>query len=132
MKSLAVSLACACALLAAEPPQLTPEQQDRAVRLEKSLLAPCCWAEPVYRHNSSTAAEIKLDIANQIAAGKTDREILDGYIAQYGQRILVEPEGAKWWWMHVVPVAAAVLGLIFVIWLLARWRRNVEPAMPAS
>lgn len=132
MRALAVTLAWFGALWAAAPPQLTPEQQARAVRLEKSLLAPCCWAEPVYRHNSSTAADIKLDIANQIAAGKTDREILDGYIAQYGQRILVEPEGAKWWWMHVVPVAAAILGLIFVIWLLARWRKPVEPAMPAS
>jgi len=67
-----------------------------------------------------------------IAGGKTDREIVDFYVARYGQRILVEPEGAKWWWMHVVPVVILVLGLVWVVWLLVKWTRSAPAAPPAS
>jgi cytochrome c-type biogenesis protein CcmH len=132
MRLVFLAVLCACTLSAAALPELSPEQRERAHRLENALLAPCCYSEPVARHNSSAAAEVRADIAAQIAAGKTDREILDSYIAQYGQRILVEPEGAKWWWMHVVPVVMVLAGLIFVIWLLARWRRPVSPATPGN
>lgn len=116
----------------ASPPSLTPEQQARALKLENALLAPCCYSEPVARHNSSAASDMRTEIAAMIAGGKTDREIVDFYVAKYGQRILVEPEGAKWWWMHVVPVAILVLGLLWVVWLLVKWTRAAPAAPPAS
>lgn len=75
---------------------------------------------------------MRTEIAAMIAGGKTDREIVDFYVAKYGQRILVEPEGAKWWWMHVVPVAILVLGLLWVVWLLVKWTRAAPAAPPAS
>jgi cytochrome c-type biogenesis protein CcmH len=132
---LAVRVFSALVLVAAgwaAAPLLTPEQQARALKLENELLAPCCYSEPVARHNSSAASEMRAEIASMIAGGKTDREIVDFYVARYGQRILVEPEGAKWWWMHVVPVVILVLGLVWVVWLLVKWTRSAPAAPPAS
>jgi cytochrome c-type biogenesis protein CcmH len=109
------------------PAQTGNAPQKRIERLEASLLAPCCWAEPVSRHRSDVALEMRADIAKFVAEGRSDREILDFYKQKYGSRILVEPEGARWWWMHVVPIAVLVLGLAAVLLLLRRWLKP-QPA----
>jgi len=103
--------------------QNDPNAQKRVEKLENSLLAPCCWAETVARHNSEVAAQMRAEIAQFVAAGRSDREILDYYKQRYGERILVEPEGARWWLMNVVPLIFLALGLASVFFVLKRWRK---------
>lgn len=100
---------------------LTPDQRSRIAKLENSLLAPCCYSEPVARHRSEVSLAMRAEIQKMVVANKSDREILDLYKNRYGLRVLVEPEGARWWWMHVVPVVAAIVGLGLVLLLLRRW-----------
>ena len=104
------------------------DRQARVLKLENSLLAPCCWAEPVSRHRSEVALQIRQEIAGFVDEGKTDREILDYYKQRYGLRILVEPEGGLWWLMHVVPFVVLGLGVVVVGFVLKRWLRPI----PAS
>jgi cytochrome c-type biogenesis protein CcmH len=106
----------------------SPEQKSRIAKLESSLLAPCCYSEPVATHRSEVSLAMRAEIEKMVAEGKSDREILDLYKARYGLRILVEPEGARWWWMHVVPVVVTLLGLLLVIYLIRRMLRPI----PAS
>jgi cytochrome c-type biogenesis protein CcmH len=101
--------------------QVSSGRQRRIEKLENSLLAPCCWAEPVARHRSDVALEMRGEIVQFVAEGRSDREILDFYKQKYGSRVLVEPEGARWWWMHVVPLAVLALGLLAVLMLLRKW-----------
>ena len=68
------------------------------------------------------------EIAGFVNEGKTDQEVLDYYKQKYGLRILVEPEGALWWWMHVVPFVVLGIGAVVVVFLLKRWLRP----LPAS
>jgi cytochrome c-type biogenesis protein CcmH/NrfF len=74
---------------------------------------------------------MKAEIRAWVTEGKTDREILDTYIQRYGKRVLVEPEGAAWWWMHVIPWVFLAAGLGLLIPILRRMRavRNA-PAVP--
>lgn len=102
------------------------DDEARIERLEATLITPCCWKEAVRHHRSEAALQMKLEIQQMVAAGKTDREILDHYVAQYGPRILVEPEGGLSIWMHVVPVVAIFLGLVVAIQVLRKWRQPVE------
>ena len=104
------------------------DRQARVLKLESSLLAPCCWAEPVATHRSEVALQMREEIAGFVNEGKTDQEVLDYYKQKYGLRILVEPEGALWWWMHVVPFVVLGIGAIVVVFLLKRW---LKP-LPAS
>jgi len=113
------SLSLAAALLA----QAGGGQRQRILRLENSLLAPCCYSEPVARHMSDVAIAMRAEIEQFVASGRSDQEILDLYTQRYGARILVEPQGARWWWMHVVPVAVLVLGLVAVALVLRKWLR---------
>lgn len=116
-------------LLAARAPgaPLTEAQQARADELKHRLMAPCCWSETVAEHRSEIALEIREEIDRMVAEGKSDREILDYYKAQYGMRILTEPEGGLFWVMNVVPVAALVFGAAVVGVLIRRWVKARPP-----
>lgn len=117
-------LMVAAFLLAAGPqPALSGEQRARIESLESSLLAPCCYSEPVSRHRSDVAVQMKAEIAELVAEGKTDREILDLYKQRYGARVLMEPEGARWWWTNIVPAVVLALGFAFVVFVMKRWLR---------
>jgi len=105
---------------AAVPP--AAGQSARIQQLEKMLLAPCCYTENVARHRSEVAVQMQKEIAAWVMAGKSDREILDTYKARYGARVLAEPEGAGRIWLHTIPVAVLLLGLLLVIRVLRRWR----------
>ena len=115
-------------LAAALSAQTSGDRQARVLKLESSLLAPCCWAEPVSTHRSEVALQMREEIAGFVNQGKTDQEVLDYYKQKYGLRILVEPEGALWWWMHVVPFVVLGIGAVVVVLLMKRWLRPI----PAS
>jgi len=102
-------------------------QDERVLKLEKALLAPCCWNESVATHRSEVALTMRAEIARMVIEGQTDQQILDHYKQQYGARILVEPEGSRWWWMHLIPVVVIVLG-VFAMLLFIRHLRKQVPA----
>ncbi len=105
----------------------TPDQQARIERLEHKLLAPCCYQEPLATHRSDTASEMRAELAQMVAQGKSDREILDFYKQRYGTRVLVEPEGGSWWVMNAAPVVVSIGGLLFVLRLMRKMLRRPQP-----
>ena len=82
------------------------------------LVAPCCWSQQVSVHQSEAATEIKRDVRAALRAGRSRREIVDGYVQKYGTRILIEPPARGFAaWLYVLPVvtmlvSAAGLGLV--------------------
>ena len=97
-----------------------PAQQQRIRRLEESMLAPCCWAEPVSVHRSEVALQMRMEIERFVAQGKSDREIYDHYTSIHGTRILVEPEGALRFWVYTIPVVGTLAGLGLLILFIKR------------
>jgi cytochrome c-type biogenesis protein CcmH/NrfF len=110
--------------------QAPAADEARILRLQKSLLAPCCWNEAVATHRSEVSLTMRAEIARMVTEGKTDQQILDNYKQQYGLRILVEPEGSKWWWMHITPIVAIALGVLAVVWFIRRLRRPIPVPSP--
>ena len=98
------------------------EQRARIQRLEKAVLAPCCYTETVGQHQSEIAIEMLVEIANWVEQGRTDEEILDTYAKRYGAKVLVDPNTIPKGWMLVVPWAVAGLGALGAAWMLRRWR----------
>ena len=43
------------------------DRQARVLKLESSLLAPCCWAEPVSTHRSEVALQMREEIAGFVS-----------------------------------------------------------------
>jgi cytochrome c-type biogenesis protein CcmH len=112
------------AVAAADPQVLERE----AKQLEAKLMAPCCWAQQVSLHQSPAADEIKQTIRKLLAEGKTSEQILDIYVAQYGDRILAEPPARGFSRLiYVAPwvFLVASVGLVIVV---IRRLRAVSPA----
>ena len=106
---------------------LSGEQSKRLYALEHQFMSPCCYGEELYGHMSPAAQEMKAEIAQMIVAGRTDREIVEFFKGKFGERILTEPEGAKWWVMNVVPFVLLGLGLLVTLWVIRRMMRPAEP-----
>jgi len=98
------------------------QQQARVDRLEHAVLAPCCYTEPVAIHQSEIAVKMRLEIAKWVAAGRSDREIIDTYVSLYGSKVLVDPRTLPRGWILVFPWFVLILGMFLVAWLLKRWR----------
>jgi cytochrome c-type biogenesis protein CcmH/NrfF len=109
-------------------------QRARIEALEGTFLAPCCYSEPISRHRSEVALQMKAEIARWVDEGKSNRDITETFKQRYGARVLVEPEGSKWWWMHVVPWVVLLLGLVFTAWLMHRMsaRKGLPQAAGAA
>jgi cytochrome c-type biogenesis protein CcmH/NrfF len=111
----------------------TAEQpQVRADRLEHAVLAPCCYTESVAIHQSEIALKMRLEIAKWVAAGKSDREILDTYAGLYGGKVLVDPRTMPRGWTPFFPWLVLILGVFLVAWLLKRWRAAPRTATALS
>jgi cytochrome c-type biogenesis protein CcmH/NrfF len=108
-----------------------PAQRERIHRLQESLMAPCCWAEPVSVHRSEIAMQMRMEIEQAVVQGQTDRQILDHYKGIYGARILTEPEGAAHWWVYFIPTVAAIAGLVLVVFIIRRLLAHQAEGHPA-
>jgi cytochrome c-type biogenesis protein CcmH len=126
--TLAVSLAVVPATAASTIPEV---ERARFDSLSDKLFAPCCYAESVRVHRSSVAVEMRGEIANMMAQGKTDQQILDFYVQKYGERVLMVPEGGKRQWLFVIPFVMLVLGGLVVVLVLRRMKR-IQPAPAAT
>ncbi len=103
------------ALAAQDPAALEKE----AKAIEALLIAPCCWSQQVSLHQSPAADEVKQAVRQLLAEGQTRQQILDSYVAQYGDRILAEPPARGFnWLLYVAPwvfLAGSIALMVFVI-----------------
>jgi cytochrome c-type biogenesis protein CcmH len=108
----------------------TPD--DRAIRLQERLLAPCCWSETLRYHQSPLAQELRAEIDRLVEVGQDDATILRALRERYGRRILVEPGGVSGELLRVVPmVFIAGAGLVVAL-TIRRWRRRGDPDVQVS
>ena len=82
LDTLAVALA-ACTPLPAADLEATAE------KIEAKLMAPCCGANPLSDHFSGPAEEMKIEIRAMLADGRSEKEILDFYVAKLGEKISI-------------------------------------------
>lgn len=113
-------------------PAADPALEKEARQLESMLIAPCCWSQQVSVHQSPVAAEIRKDIRTQLAEGQTRQQILDAYVAQYGEPILAEPpaRGFKRL-LYVLPIILLVLSAAVLAVVVKRMARP-QPAFAGA
>ena len=90
-------------------------------KLQRELLAPCCYRQTLEHHMSDAATAMKAEIRQMVANGKTERQIIELYKSRDGPRILPEPEGATWWIGTLTPLAALAVGAVLVIRTIGKW-----------
>ncbi len=107
-------------------------QPDRVLRLENAVLAPCCYSEPVSRHQSEIALKMRLEIARWVDEGRSDEEILATYIERYGNKVLVDPNTLPRDWSYQLPWLLSAVAAIGLAAMIRRWRRATPATVAAA
>ncbi len=101
-------------------PATAGEGKDALQReLEYEIMAPCCYGSPVGDHDSEAARQVKARIAGLLEEGKTKEEIIDLFVAEYGERILARPRARGFNLLAYImpPLILLVGGLLFVYFI---------------
>jgi cytochrome c-type biogenesis protein CcmH len=95
----------------------------RARAVADSIKCPVCRSQSVADSDAPASRAIRLEVARQVDAGRTDDQIRSSLAAKYGEDILLNPSrsglaGLVW----SIPVAALVLAIAGLAAAFRRWR----------
>ena len=134
MKLAAILLAVAFGAMspahAAEPDAAT---QARMLRLAADLRCLVCQNQSIADSNADLALDLRRQIDEQIAAGRSDGEIVDYMVNRYGDFVRYKPPlKATTVLLWAGPAALAVLGFGLLGWSLHERRRRGAAEQPMT
>jgi cytochrome c-type biogenesis protein CcmH len=101
-----------------------PAPPDRVEALAGRLRCPDCQSISVAESDSQTARAIRDEIGRMVAAGRSDRQVLDHFVARYGRWVLLDPpRRGTTLLVWLLPVAGLVAGVGMVAGYRRRARR---------
>lgn len=110
------------ALLALAPAALAAEQVTLA-EIEEEVMCPVCGTL-LQLAEAPQAQRQKAFISRLIEEGKSEEQIKDALVAEYGEEVLALPEGEGFnLSAYVVPIVAFVLAAVALAVAVVRWRR---------
>jgi cytochrome c-type biogenesis protein CcmH len=132
-----VALLLAAAPLVAPAKDAVPTEQDpvaarRAVALSEKLRCLVCQNQSIAESNAELAVDLRRQINEQIAAGRSDGEIVDFMVQRYGDFVLYRPPfKASTVLLWLGPALLLVLGFLTLRRVL-RSRQRADEDRPLS
>ena len=128
-----LSLAPVPALAAdAVPTEHDPVAAARSVKLSEKLRCLVCQNQSIAESNAELAVDLRRQINEQIAAGKTDEQIVSYMVARYGDFVLYQPPvKATTVLLWAGPALLLLLG-VFGLYRMLRARRDQAEAPPLT
>lgn len=96
---------------------------DRRVReVAQRLRCPVCQGESIQESPAELASQMKGVVREQLAAGKSEQDVLNYFLAKYGDWILLEPraEGINLL-VYWIPVIFMAIGGVFLFLTVKKW-----------
>lgn len=127
-----LALLMSAAAHAVEPGEQLADKalEARARALSAELRCLVCQNQSIDDSSAPLAKDLRLLVREQIAAGRSDREVMAYVVARYGEFVLLRPrftaETALLWLAPLLLLAAAGYALA------RRWRSQVASAPPVS
>jgi cytochrome c-type biogenesis protein CcmH len=117
-----ISMILALALVS--PASLTTAQTAEIQKVEKRLLAPCCYTQSIAEHGSDISVQMRSEVIEMVSDGKSEQEIVEHYRSIYGDRILIVPDGVTGKILFGLPVAISILGCLVLFMCFRRMLRS--------
>jgi len=133
--TLAVALVAApltAAATDAVPTEKDPVAAERAVRLGEKLRCLVCQNQTIGDSNAELAVDLRRQVREQIAAGKSDDQIIDYMVTRYGDFVLYQPpvKGTTLL-LWGGPALLLLLGA-FALWRIVQGRRRTDEPPPLT
>ena len=97
----------------------SPETEQRIRQLEEKLRCLVCQNQSLADSNAELAGDLRLQVREQVKAGRSDQEITDYMVQRYGDFVLYEPpfkaSTALLWIGPFVLLAGAIAALIAIL-----------------
>jgi len=109
------------------------EPTDNEVnKIAKQLFCPVCENTPLDVCPTEACRQWRELIRQMLAEGKSEQEIKDHFVAQYGARVLDEPPNR--WASYLVPVVAFIAGAFLLFRGFRMWIKPIEtgPGLPVK
>jgi cytochrome c-type biogenesis protein CcmH len=124
---IALFLTCAAAAENAVPTMADPVTNKRAVQLAEQLRCLVCQNQSIAESNAELAVDLRRQINEQIAQGRSDGEIVDFMVQRYGEFVLYRPPfKAVTLLLWLGPGLMLATGLAVLIYNLRRRRGQCE------
>jgi cytochrome c-type biogenesis protein CcmH len=105
------------------------QEGDPALAVAAKLKCPACQSESLADSATETARDLRTFIAEEVAAGRSEQQIIDGFVARYGESILLDPpasgRGLVLW---LLPAGVLVVGVSAILTLRRPRRATTEVA----
>jgi cytochrome c-type biogenesis protein CcmH len=112
------------ALLAALAPAACAQERASLSEIEKQVMCPVCGTL-LQLADSPQAQREKVFIARLISEGKTEAQIKDTLVAEYGNEVLALPQGSGFdLSAYLVPIIAFIVAAVALAVGVVRWRRS--------
>lgn len=100
---------------------------DEVNRIAKNLYCPVCESTPLDVCPTEACRQWRELIRTMLAEGKSEEEIQQYFVTQYGARVLAEPPNRLV--TYLVPAVAILLGALLLLRGFQMWMKpsNVEP-----
>src|SRR3954453_21736868 len=124
-------------LIGSLAPAPAPEQRASLIEIEKQVMFPVCGTL-LQLAESPQAQREKAFVRRLIAEGRSEAQIKDALVAEYGNEVLALPQGSGFSLSaYVVPIVAFLVAAAALALGVTRWRRagggghgNTGPAGP--
>lgn len=101
-------------------------EPDRVATLESRLRCPTCKTVSIAESPSQTAADMRRIVAEQVAAGRSDEEIVGYFTGRYGPWVLLDPpRSGITLLLWLLPLVAAGCGVLAMVAQIRRSRSRV-------
>lgn len=107
--------------------------EDRAHEIQQRLRCPECKSVSIAESQSDTARAMRAVVAEQVAAGRSDQQIIDHFRGRYGDWVVLDPPAAgKTLPLWLLPALALAVGTTILFMLRRRPRPPDDELTPTQ
>lgn len=104
--------------------QDTTPSDDEVNAIAKQLYCPVCENTPLDVCPTEACRQWRELIRDMLAEGKTEQEIKDYFVANYGARVLSEPPRTGFnWLVYIIPPVLILAGAVFLFNAFRAWTK---------
>ena len=118
------------ALLGCSNAAQEPSLEERAQRLDRSLICPVCPGETIDQSQAALADQMQAVVREMLQAGRSEEQIRQFFVDRYGELVLAAPPKRGFNLVAWIVPPTGILGGFLVLALAVRAMRRHRPEAP--